>query len=88
MGKVSKEQLVSEIAKRNNVTKTAAQLSLNLVINTIKELVKEDKEVNLVGFCKFYPTVTKERDGRNPFTGKEMKIESKKVYKAKISPNF
>ena len=88
MEKISKEQLVSEIAKRNNVTKTAAQLSLNLVINTIKELVKEDKEVNLVGFCKFYPTVTKERDGRNPFTGEKMKIESKKVYKAKISPNF
>lgn len=88
MEKISKEQLAAEIAKRNNVTKTAAQLSLNLVINTIKELVKEDKEINLVGFCKFYPTVTKEREGRNPFTGKEMKIESKKVYKAKISPNF
>lgn len=88
MEKISKEQLINEVASRHNITKTAAQASVNQVISTIKELVHEDKEVNLVGFCKWFSTVTKAKEGRNPFTGEKMKIESKKVYKAKISPNF
>lgn len=88
MKKFLKEDLVSFISEKNGITKTEARKAVDYTIESIKELVHEGNEVNLVGFAKFFETITKERKGYNPNTGEEMTFKSRKICKVKISPNF
>lgn len=88
MGKITKEDLIAVVAERNATTKTVARSAVDLTIKTIKELVHEGNEVNIVGFAKFYESMTPKRRCRNPHTGEEMESKPRKVSKVKISPNF
>ena len=62
---MNKEELVQEIAKKANVTQ--------------KEAVAKGKKVTLVGFGTFESRKRAARVGRNPQTGKELKIAAKTV---------
>lgn len=86
--KITKEDLISVVAERCKVTKTAAREAVDSTIKTIKDLVHEGNEVNIVGFAKFYEGMTPQRKCRNPHTGEEMVSTPRKVSKVKISPNF
>jgi DNA-binding protein HU-beta len=68
---------VAEIAK----TKKAAEDSVNCVLETIIGSLKKGESVTLVGFGTFSVAKRAARKGRNPQTGKEIKIKAKKVPK-------
>ncbi len=76
---MNKEELVQEISKKASVTQKEASEVLSVLIDTIQTTVKKGKKVTLVGFGTFEPRKRAARIGRNPQTGKELKIPAKTV---------
>ena len=76
---MNKEELVQEIAKKSKVSKKDANEVLSALIETVQKTVSKGKKVTLVGFGTFEPRKRAARMGRNPQTGKELKIAAKTV---------
>ncbi len=76
---MNKEELVQEISKKANVTQKEASEVLSSLVETIQKTVAKGKKVTLVGFGTFEPRKRAARTGRNPQTGKELKIPAKTV---------
>ena len=74
---MTKSELVEEMAKDAEISKTAATAALNsMVENITKALQKKDGKVTLVGFGTFAKVSRKAREGRNPKTGEKIKIKA------------
>jgi DNA-binding protein HU-beta len=76
---MNKEELVKEIAKRAKVSQKQASEILTITLDTIEKTVAKGKKVTLVGFGTFEARKRAARLGRNPQTGKEIKIPAKTV---------
>ena len=76
---MNREELVAEIAKSAKVSKKDAAAVLTATIETIEKTVKKGDKVTLVGFGTFSKKHREARKGRNPQTGKELKIAAKNV---------
>ena len=76
---MNKEELVQEVAKKANVTQKEASEVIGAWIETVQKTVSKGKKVTLVGFGTFEPRKRAARNGRNPQTGKEIKIPAKTV---------
>ena len=76
---MNKEELVQEIAKKAKVTQKDAAEALNGLVATIQKTVSKGGKVTLVGFGTFESRKRAARTGRNPQTGKAIKIAAKTV---------
>ena len=76
---MNKTELIDAIASESGLTKTNSQKALNGLIKTISEALKKGENVALLGFGTFKISVLAARNGRNPQTGKQIQIASKKV---------
>jgi len=76
---MNKEELVKEISKRAKVSQKQASEILTITLDTIEKTVAKGKKVTLVGFGTFESRKRAARTGRNPQTGKEIKIPAKTV---------
>lgn len=76
---MNKEELVQEVAKKAKVTQKEAVEVLNSFIETVQKSVSKGQKVTLVGFGTFESRKRAARTGRNPQTGKEIKIAAKTV---------
>lgn len=76
---MNKEELVQAIAKETKLTQKAISEVLAATVDTIQATVKKGDKVTLVGFGTFERRNRAARTGRNPQTGKEIKIAAKKV---------
>ena len=76
---MNREELLTEISKKAKVTKKDAGQVLTALIDTIQMTVKKGKKVTLVGFGTWESRKRAARIGRNPQTGKEIKIAAKTV---------
>jgi DNA-binding protein HU-beta len=80
---MNKTELIGAIASHAKLTKVDAKKALEgFVVATSKALKKGDR-VALVGFGSFSLSKRAARTGRNPQTGKAIKIAAKKVVKFK-----
>ena len=80
---MNKGQLIAAIADQSGLTKAASEKALNAMISAISKSLKKGDRVGLVGFGSFSVSQRAARTGRNPQTGKEIKIPAKKVVKFK-----
>lgn len=78
---MNKTDLIEYIAKSADISKAAAARSVDAFVGAVKETLKKDGSVTLVGFGTFSVSKRAERSGRNPRTGATIKIESAKVPK-------
>ena len=85
---MTKADLISKMAKDAKITKVAAGKALNSVIEGITKALKKSDSVTLVGFGTFSVSRRKARKGRNPQTGKEIKIPARKVAKLKAGTDL
>jgi DNA-binding protein HU-beta len=75
---MTKQDLVNEVAKIG-ITKKQAAAAIDAVIDAVKGALADGDRVNLVGFGSFSVRQRAAREGRNPRTGKKLKIAAKKV---------
>ncbi|WP_111740792.1 nucleoid-associated protein HU-beta [Leminorella richardii] len=76
---MNKSQLIERIASGADISKAAAGRSLDAIIDAVTEALKSGDQVSLVGFGSFVVRERAARTGRNPQTGKEIKIAAAKV---------
>ncbi|CAH3457498.1 DNA-binding protein HU-beta, partial [Serratia marcescens] len=76
---VNKSQLIDKIAAGADISKVAAGRALDAVIASVTDSLKAGDDVALVGFGSFTVRERSARTGRNPQTGKEIKIAAAKV---------
>jgi len=80
---MNKAELVEAIASEAKLTKADAKKALDAFVNATSKALKKGDRIALVGFGSFSVTKRAARKGRNPQTGKEIKIAAKKVVKFK-----
>jgi DNA-binding protein HU-beta len=80
---MNKAELIDAIAKSSGLTKVDSGKALNAIIDAVTKSLKKGDKVTLVGFGTFSVGKRAARVGRNPQTGKEIKIPAKKVAKFK-----
>lgn len=85
---MNKTDLVDLLAKNTRLTKADIETVLNKTIEIIKQNVKKGDDVTLVGFGTFTRTKRQARMGRNPQTGKEMKIPGSVIPKFRPGKDF
>ncbi|MEL6352743.1 MAG: HU family DNA-binding protein [Cyanobacteria bacterium J06627_28] len=76
---MNKAELIDVVSDKAEVSKKDADAVLSAVIESIMESVAGGDKVSLVGFGSFEPRDRKARDGRNPQTGKTIKIPATTV---------
>ena len=74
---MNKSELVTKIAEGAELTKVQAERALNSFIAATTTALKTGDKITLVGFGTFSAVTRAARTGRNPQTGKEMKIAAK-----------
>ena len=80
---MNKNDLVGKIAQEADVTKVLATKCVDSLVGVIKDALAKGDGVQLVGFGTFQPVKRAARKGRNPQTGKAIKIKAKTVAKFK-----
>lgn len=78
---MTKTEIVEKVAKEMKVSKSAAAKAFNAVIDSIKGALQKGERVSLIGFGTFSVAERKARKGRNPQTGKDIRIPAKKAPK-------
>ncbi len=81
---MNKSELINQIAESADINKKEADAALNAFMAAITDTLKKDDKVTLIGFGTFSVSKRAARDGRNPQTGKAMKIPAKNVAKFKV----
>jgi DNA-binding protein HU-beta len=77
---MTKAEIVEKVAAIK-ISKVAAAKALAVITDSIAQAIKKGGKVTLIGFGTFSVASRKARKGRNPRTGKEIKIAAKKVPK-------
>jgi DNA-binding protein HU-beta len=85
---MNKAQLIDAIAAGAGLSKADAKKALDAFINATTDTLKGGDRVALIGFGTFSVSERGARTGRNPQTGKEIKIPSKKVVKFKAGADL
>ena len=80
---MTKADLITSIAKQATISKASAEKVVNSFTESVTKTLKKGGKLTLPGFGTFSVTKRKARTGRNPQTGKEIKIPATKVAKFK-----
>jgi DNA-binding protein HU-beta len=85
---MNKAELIDAIAAGSGLTKADSRRALDAFIGATEGALKKGDRVALVGFGSFGVSKREARMGRNPQTGKEIKIPAKKVVKFKAGTDL
>lgn len=80
---MNKSELVAAMAAKTELSKKDSEKALKAFIDVVTEELKKGDKVQLVGFGTFEVAKRAAREGRNPQTGKSMKIAASKAPKFK-----
>ena len=80
---MTKADLIASIGKEAKISKASAEKAINAFTSTVIKALKKGDKLALTGFGTFSVTKRKARTGRNPQTGREIKIPATRVAKFK-----
>ena len=80
---MNKTELVAAMAEKTELSKKDAEKAVKAFTEVVEEELKKGGKIQLVGFGTFEVSKRAAREGRNPQTGKTMKIEACKAPKFK-----
>ncbi len=76
---MNKTELIAAVAEKAGLKKTESGKAVDAVVEAITEELKKGEKVTLIGFGTFETRSRAARTGRNPQTGKEIKIKASKA---------
>ena len=76
---MNKQELIAAVAAEANITKAEANKALDALTDSVTKALKKGDSVTLIGFGTFKVSQRAARTGRNPQTGKELKIAARKA---------
>ena len=78
---MTKQEFVSEVARRSQLSNRDAAKAVDAFIDTITETLKSGGDVSFTGFGKFSTSQRAARQGVNPRTGERVQIAAARVPK-------
>ncbi|MBQ6729663.1 MAG: HU family DNA-binding protein [Bacteroidales bacterium] len=85
---MNKVELINAVAEEAGMTKVDARKAIDAILEVSKAELKKGGKIALVGFGTISVNERPARQGRNPRTGKTIKIAAKKVVKFKPAANL
>ena len=85
---MNKSELAAAIAKSTGLTKKDAVSAIEAFVEIVESEVAAGEKVQLIGFGSFERGERSARSGRNPATGKTIKIPAAKTVKFKAGVAF
>jgi DNA-binding protein HU-beta len=85
---MNKAELIDAIAAEAKLSKADAKRALDAFIGATAKTLKKGDSLVLIGFGTFKVGNRAARNGRNPQTGKPIKIKAKKVVKFKAGADL
>lgn len=85
---MSKSRFIDAIAADAGISKASAKKALDSFLSNVSDDLKKGERVSLVGFGSFSVSKRAARTGRNPQTGKEIKIAAKNVIRFKAGADL
>ena len=76
---MTKADIVEKVYSKIGFSKKEASELVELVFNSLKNQLKDGEKVKISGFGNFVVRGKKERIGRNPQTGDQIKISARRV---------
>ncbi len=76
---MNKTGLIEVVAEQADLSKAAATRAVDAVVSAVTEALRDGDQVTLVGFGTFSVRDRAARTGRDPRTGKSIKIKASKV---------
>jgi DNA-binding protein HU-beta len=80
---MTKAELIANVGKEAKISKAAAEKAINAFTSAVTKALKKGDKLTLTGFGTFSVARRRARTGRNPQTGKEIKIPATRVAKFK-----
>ncbi|MBA7511277.1 DNA-binding protein HU-beta [subsurface metagenome] len=80
---MTKAELIDKIAAKADISKKAANVTLNTFVDSVTSALKKGDRVSLVGFGTFSVAKRKARIARNPRTGEKINVPARKAPKFK-----
>ena len=80
---MTKADLIAAVGKEAKISKASAEKALNAFTASVTKALKKGDKLTLTGFGTFSVAKRRARTGRNPQTGKEIKIPATRVAKFK-----
>ena len=80
---MTKAELIAGIGKEAKMSKASAERAVNAFTNAVTKALKKGDKLTLTGFGTFSVSKRRARIGRNPQSGKEIKIPATRVAKFK-----
>ena len=80
VAKMTKTEIVAKVAEEIKVPKTVAAKALDTVLDSITQAIHAGDKVSFTGFGTFSVVKREARKGRNPQTGKEIKIAANMLF--------
>ncbi len=71
---MNKAELISAIVSETGLSKKDTEATINSFVNVVSNELAKKEKVQLIGFGTFETRERAARTGRNPQTGKELKI--------------
>ena len=75
---MNKTELIAAVAESTELSKASAGKAIDATLDAITNALKSDDKVTLIGFGTFEVRKRAARTGRNPRTGKTIKIKASK----------
>ena len=82
---LTKAHIVEALAEQNSYAKKESVNTIETLLEMIKRTLESGEDVLISGFGKFCVNQKRERRGRNPATGEDMMLESRRVVTFKCS---
>jgi integration host factor subunit alpha len=83
---LTKEHLVEAVYNNIGYSKSKSAEVIESLMEIIEKTLENGEDVLISGFVKFCVKEKNERRGRNPQTGEDMMLESRRVVTFKCSP--
>ncbi len=76
---MNKSELIKALAEQSNISTDEATTVVNTFVDTMKNSMLEGDRVEIRGFGSFKVKEYEGYSGRNPRTGEQVKVESKRL---------
>ena len=76
---MTKSELIEAVAERTKITKSRAELVVNCVFDAMTAALEKGEGIEIRGYGSFTVRSYKPYDGRNPRTGNQVSVPSKRL---------
>ena len=83
-----KADIINEVSRAAEITRVKAVVAVEAVLDAMKESMRRGERIELRGFGVFQVKPRKKGIGRNPRTGREVRIPPGRTIRFKPGKNF